>query len=127
MTVSSEENPIRTKRSLKDELRHAFAVGDEYSEKLVEDELSLLSDIAGNIHRRGLTVVAIPFLLFHRPLNVIGANLLQMGEFFLNHAPVEEFLRRFMGPKYTHELLVRTLEKRRAIDHLVELLEAKLD
>jgi len=101
-------------------------VGDEYSEKLNEDEMEFLSDIADNIHRRGLTVAAIPFLLFHKPLNVVGSNLLQMGEFFLDNDPVEIFLRRFLGSKYTHELLVKTMEKRRAIDHLVELLEAKV-
>jgi hypothetical protein len=102
-------------------------LGPEYEECLAEDEEQLLKDLAERIHARRLTVAAIPFLMLNRPLNVIGANLIQMGEIVLTAGPVEAFLRRFLGPNYTHELLVRTLEKRCAIDRLVEHLEALID
>ena len=109
--------------TFREKLGHAFAIGGE-NDRLLDDEVELLKDIAGNINKRGLTAAAIPFLLFNRPLNMVGANTLQMGEFFLTLKPVEEFLMRFMGPKATHERLVRTIEKRCSIDKLIEFLEA---
>ena len=127
MTASSENIPGETKQNLRDKIRHAFAVGDEYAEKLEADELALLDEIANNIHRRGLAVAAIPFLMFNKPLNVVGANFMQMGEMVLTLHSVEQYLRSFIGSTYTHELLVRTLEKRIAFDHLVDILEAKLE
>lgn len=127
MTASSENIPGETRQNLRDRIRHAFAVGDEYAQKLEADELALLDEIAGNIHRRGLTVAAIPFLMFNKPLNVLGANFLQMGEMVLTLHSVEQYLRNFIGPSYSHELLVRTLEKRITFDHLVDILEAKLE
>jgi len=57
----------------------------------------------------------------------LGANFLQMGEVVFSAMPVQVFLRKFLGPKYTHELFVRTLEKRCSIERLVELLEALTD
>lgn len=113
--------------SFKDKFRHAFAVGEEYEEKLLEDEEQLLDDFAHKINRRGLAVIAIPLLLFHKPLNTIGANFIQMGEYVFTARPVEVFLKRILGDSYSHELLVRTLEKRCSIDRLVELLEALAD
>ena len=127
MPTSNEQIPSRPKQNLKDKFREAFAVGSEYEEKLADDEDQLLKDIAANIHKRRLTAAAIPYIMFNRPLNVLGANMLQMGEIVLATGPVEQFLRRFLGPNYTHELFVRTLEKRCAIDRLVEYLEAHLD
>ncbi len=113
--------------SLKDRFHHAFAVGDEYEEVLAEDEEQILRDIAQRINKRGMTVAAIPFLLLNKPLNMIGANAMQMGEFIFTAGPIEAFLRRFLGPNYTHELLVRTLEKRCSIERLIELLEEITD
>jgi hypothetical protein len=127
MLTSNEQNPPERKASLKDKFRHAFAIGSEYEAKLEEDEERLLRDIALNIHKRKLAAVAIPFLLFHKPLNVIGANAIQMGEVLFTMGPVEGFLRRFLGKNYTHELLVRTLEKRCSIERLVEFLEAHIE
>jgi hypothetical protein len=127
MITSSDKTPPAEKASLKDRLRHAFAVGSEYDEKLEDDEESLLRDIALNIHRRRLAPVAIPLLLFNKPLNVVGANMVQMGEVLFTMGPVEGFLRRFLGENYTHELLVRTLEKRCSIERLVEFLEAHIE
>jgi hypothetical protein len=115
------------KDNLKDKFRHAFAVGSEFDEKLTDDEDQLLKDIALNIHKRRLTVAAIPFLMMNRPLNILGASMLQMGEMILTQGPIEGFLKRFIGPNFTHELLVSTLEKRCAIDRLVEHLEALID
>jgi len=125
--TGSEENRRSSLSSMRDKFRHAFAIGDEYEQKLEEDEEELLRDLASNIHRRGLTVAAIPFLLFNKPLNVVGANLVQIGEIAFTMAPVEIFLKRLLGPSYTHERLVRTLEKRCSIERLVELLEALAD
>ena len=125
--TGSEENRENGGTSLRDRWRHAFAIGNEYDDVLDEDEEKLLDDIAHTIHRRGLTVAAIPFLLFNKPLNIIGANLIQMGEIAFTASPVEAFLKRFLGPNYTHERLVRTLEKRCSIERLVELLEALAD
>ena len=127
MLTSGEQNPGRAGKSLKDRLRYAFATGPEFEEKLAEDEDRLLRDIAANIHARKMAVVAIPFLLFNRPLNMIGANAIQMGEVVLTAGPVEQFLRRYIGPTFTHELFVRTLEKRCSIDRLVECLESLID
>jgi hypothetical protein len=126
MPISSDQSQSRTKPSLKSNFKHAFAVGSEFEEKLADDEDQLLKDIALNIHKRRLTAAAIPFIMFNRPLNILGANMLQMGEVVMTAGPVEQFLRLFLGPTYTHELLVRTLEKRCAIDRIVELLEAHL-
>ena len=127
MPTSKDQNPIPQRATLREKLRYAFAVGAEYLEELAEDEERLLWDIARNIHRRGLTAAAIPFLLFNKPLNVVGANLVQMGEIIFTMGPVEAFLKRFLGPSYTHELFVRTFEKRISIERLVEHLEALVD
>lgn len=124
--ASNEEKVIQSEGTLKEKLSHAFAVGGE-SDKLLEDEIELLRDIARNIHRRGLSSAAIPFLLFNKPLNMIGANILQMTEFALTLRPFEVFLQRFLGPNATHERLVRTLEKRTSIEKLVGFLEAHID
>lgn len=124
--TSGDEKSAPSDMTLKDKFRHAFAVGGE-SDRLLDDEVQLLSDIADSIHRRKLTDAAIPFLLFNKPLNMLGANALQMGEIFLTLSPVEVFLKRFLGPNATHERLVRTLEKRNSIDKLVGFLEAHID
>lgn len=125
--ADSSENAEPTGESLRSRLRHAFAVGDEHGDKLLDDEEELLQSIAQNIHRRGLAVAAIPFLLFHKPLNVVGANIIQMGEIFFQTNTAENYLRKFLGKNYTHQRLVRTLEKRYSIDRLVELLETLVD
>jgi hypothetical protein len=127
MPESNGQNPTPSQATLRDKLRFAFSVGPEYEEKLEEDEERLLSDIASNIHRHRMASAAIPFLLFNKPLNVIGANLVQMGEVVFTSGPVESFLRKFLGPSYSHELLVRTLEKRISIERLVENLETLVD
>ena len=112
--------------SLKDKIRHAFAVGEEH-EVLTDQEDRLICDIADKIHLRGLTAVAIPFLEFHKPLNVIGANMVQMGEIVFTTSAVEGFLRQLLGDSYSHRILVSALEKRVTIDRLVERLEALID
>jgi hypothetical protein len=127
MPESNGQNPTQSPSTLRDKLRFAFCVGSEYEEKLEEDEERLLKDIACNIHKHRMASVAIPLLLLNKPLNVIGANLIQMGEVAFTMGPVETFLRKFLGPSYTHELLVRTLEKRISIEKLVENLEALAD
>lgn len=127
MHTSNEKKYPLEKACLKDRLRHAFAIGDEYEEKLAEDEDRLLRDLAVRIHARRLGAVAIPFLILNKPLNVVGASLLQMGEIVLSLEPIETFLKQFLGPNYTHELLVRTLEKRISIDTLVSYIEEQID
>jgi hypothetical protein len=127
MLTSEGRNPSEPKPGLKSKLRQAFAVGSEYEEKLLDDEEQLLQDIARNIQRRGLVSVAIPFLLVNKPLNVLGANMVQFGAVVFTAGPVERFLRSFMGSSYTHELFVRTLEKRCSMDRLVEILESLID
>ncbi len=110
-----------------DGVRQAFAVGDEYADVLDDDEKRLLMEIAENIHKRKMTSVAIPYILFHTPLNLVGANLIQMGELAFKLGPIETYLKKFLGRSYTHELLVRTLEKRCAVEELVGYLEDLLD
>jgi hypothetical protein len=122
--TAGEKNTVESGMTFKEKVCHAFAIGGE-NDILLDDEVELLNDIADKIHKRGLTAAAIPFLLFNKPLNVIGANMVQMGELVLTLKPVEDFLMRFMGPKATHERLVRTLEKRCSIEKLVEFLEAR--
>lgn len=124
--TADDEKVKKSGMTMKEKLGHAFAVGGE-ADKLLDDEIQLLKDIADNIHKRKLSAAAIPFLLFNKPLNTISANALQMGEFALTLRPVEGFLQRFLGPKATHERLVRTLEKRTSIDKLVEFLEAHMN
>jgi hypothetical protein len=125
--ASGKENTYPEGGSLKEKLRHAFAVGDEYDEKLEEDEEMLLRDIAANIHRRRLSSAAIAFLILNKPFNVIGANFLQMGEVLFTSTPIDTYLKKFIGPNYSHELFVRTMEKRCAVDRLVEILEELAD
>ena len=127
MAISGEKSENPNGMTIKSKFRHAFAIGDEFERKLESDERALLNDIAQRIHSRGLSAAAIPFLLFNKPLNFIGASALQMGEIFLKLGPIEAFLKRFLGPNYTHELLVHTLEKRCSIDVLIELIEEKTD
>lgn len=127
MLTSEEKNKASNRQNLKDKLRHAFAVGEEYAESLTEEEERLLDEIASNIYRQRLSAVAIPFLMFHKPLNFVAANFIQMGEIVFTLGPVEGFLRKFLGPSYSHQLLVSTLEKRCSIDRLVEKLEILVD
>ena len=122
MSTSKEQNREKEKTSLKDKLRHAFAVETE-DEELTEDECRLINDIAGKIHSRGLTAAAIPFLEIHKPLNVIGANMVQMGEMIFTTGPVENFLKQFIGKSYSHRVFVSTIEKRKSIELLISRLE----
>jgi len=113
--------------SAMERFRHAFAIGDQHDDTLEEDEIALLKDIARTVHKRGLTIMAVMMLTLHKPLNTLGANLVQMGQFLFETGPVTSYLQQFMGPFYSHELLVRTMEKRCSIDKLIELLEAESD
>lgn len=114
------------KKSLKDEFKHAFDIGESES-LLSDDEEKFLEEIAQRIHAKRLSAAAIPFLLVNRPLNTIGANMIQMGEIVFTAGPVERFLQQILGPSYSHERLVRTMEKRIAIDRLVYYLELEID
>ena len=126
--MTDSENIAETEpATFKEKLRHAFAVGDEFEETLEEDEEALLRDIARRIDKRGLSTMVIMFLYPHRQLNLITANLVQMGQWVFEIGPVTAFLRQFLGPNYTHECLVRTMEKRCSVDRLVEILEELSD
>jgi hypothetical protein len=128
MSISGDEKLTdnQNRKSLKDSLRYAFAV-DTASGELTADEVKFLEDLAMKIHRRGLTAAAIPFLEFHKPLNIVGANIVQMGEIFLTLGPVEHFLKGVLGNSYSHKLFVSTFEKRLAIECLITKLEDLAD
>ena len=121
--TDNEKNSLPSNATAMEKFRYAFAIGEQYEPVLEEDEIELLRDIASTIHRRRLTPMAMMLLHINRPLNTLGANMVQMGEVILETGPVTSFLRGFMGPKYTHERLVRTMEKRCSVDKLMELLE----
>jgi len=93
-------------------LHNAFSTGSPFSPPS-EEQLQLVDRLAGEIVRRRLTTPALATLEMSRPLNFIGA---QAMHFF---APVVNT----MFDAGTYEKFAKFLERRDAIDVLMERIE----
>lgn len=94
---------------------HAFAVRPDGTGGLSDEERDLVERLAAFVVRRRLTAAAILLLETGRPLNFVGSQLLA----FLS--PVLTLI--FSRPDC--ERLVRLLDRRASIDHLVTAIEAR--
>ena len=98
--------------SMKSWLKHAFAV-QTHSEPLTSAERQVVQRICLEVVRRQMTTPAITFLEMARPLNYLGSQTLQ---FFM---PIVSALTEANDV----QTFVNFLERRDAIDTLIEQLE----
>ena len=96
----------------RDRLQHAFAVNSDDAAP-TSGQLILLDRLASELDRRGMTTPAIAFLEMSRPMNYISAQALHML------TPVVSALTDARG----YEEFIKFLERRDAIDMLIERLE----
>jgi len=123
MNISSEENGRKRPKTRREKWRHAFAIGDEYEEKVTEEDEDVLDAFARAIVKRGMTAPALLWLISMKPMNVIGANLIQAAEFIFKDFAFESFIQQHFMPTFEHKAFVAAMEKRRGIDRLITLIE----
>lgn len=99
---------------MKDFLRNAFALDDGKPCEPSERQRAVLEKLAGEVARRRMTGPAVAFLEMSRPLNGLGAAVIQ---FF---TPVAATLA---NPDSLREL-ADFLEKRGSVDYLCRMLES---
>ncbi|MDI6704003.1 MAG: hypothetical protein QME40_04990 [bacterium] len=92
------------------EIRHAFTIEEP---QFTSEEIALLEKVATEINKRKMTHSAILFLESVRPLNFIGSQLM---------IALKPILDLFVNPT-EYEKVAKILEKRKAIDRLIELIE----
>lgn len=123
MSTSSEEYSGKKPKTRRDKWRHAFAIGPDYEEKVTEEDEKTLDAFARAIVKRGMTAPALLWLISMKPLNVIGANLIQAAEFIFKDFAFEGFIQQHFMPTFEHGAFVRALEKRKGIERLITLIE----
>ena len=103
-----------TRRSMKDRLRHAFAVEDPADFTPTEKERSAVEHICREVVRRRMTTPALMLLEMSRPLNYLGAQALH---FFSPFASVLvdpgawETFAAFLERRGSVEYLCREIER----------------
>ncbi|OHB74481.1 MAG: hypothetical protein A2Z34_08305 [Planctomycetes bacterium RBG_16_59_8] len=98
--------------SIKEKLRHAFAV-ESPEDAISAEDRRILEKVAREVVRRRLTTPALMFLESVRPLNFFGSQAMV----FLQ--PIAAFV---VSPQEV-ERFALILEKRKSIDTLMEIIE----
>ena len=125
MNTSNAENGTNQPKSRKDKWRHAFAWGPEYDEKVSEEDEIILDAFAKAIVKRHMTAPALLWFVSLKPLNLIGASILQAAEFLFKDFAFEAYIQNHFMPAFEHAAFVRAIEKRKGIDRLIELIELR--
>lgn len=107
--------------------RHAFAIGPEYAEKITEEDEKMLDAFARAIVKRGMAPAAILWFTSLKPLNFIGASILQAGQFMFKDLTLEGVVKSSFMPEFEHAAFVRAMEKRSCVDRLITLIEKHED
>ena len=102
-----------TKRSMRERLKHAFAVEDPDDFEPTEKERAAVERICGEVVRRRMTTPALMLLEMSRPLNYLGAQALH---FFSPFASV------LVDPG-AWETFAAFLERRGSVDYLCREIE----
>ncbi len=123
MSVSNEENRVRKPVTKHDKWRHAFAIGPEYEERITDDDEKIIDAFAGAIVKRGLAAPAILWFITLKPLSFLGASVVQAGQFLFKDLAFEVYIQQHFMPSFEHAAFVRVLEKRKAIDRLIDKIE----
>jgi hypothetical protein len=123
MNTSDGQEGEKKPRTRREKWRHAFAMGGEYEERVTKEDEEVIDAFARAIVKRGMAAPALLWFVSLKPLNFIGTSLLQAGEFLFKDLPLEIFIRRHFISSFEHGTFVKTLEKRKCIDRLVELIE----
>ena len=125
MNTSNTENGTKKPKGWTDRWRHAFAWGPEYDEKVSEEDEKILDAFARAIVKRRMTAPAILWFISLKPLNLIGASILQAAEFLFKDFAFEAYIQNSFMPTFEHAAFVRAIEKRKGIDRLIELIELR--
>ena len=114
MSLFSAAFLSRRAQDLRAGLRHAFAVRPE-QEPFTTEDVALLERVADAIARRGMATPATLFLESIGPMNFLGSQALHVL------TPLIEAV--LSGTELTR--IVRLLERRDSIPHLMTLIEAR--
>ncbi len=123
MSTSNEQDGGKKPKTRLEKWRQAFAIGKEYEEKVTEEDERILGAFAKAIVKRHMSAPALLWLIGMKPMNVIGANLLQAAEFIFKDFAFEAYIQQHFMPTFEHGAFVTALEKRKGIDRLIELIE----
>jgi hypothetical protein len=123
MNTSNKEESLKKPVSRREKWRHAFAIGPEYEERITEEDEEIIDAFARAIVKRGLAAPATLWFVTLKPLSFLGASALQAGQFLFKDLAFEEFIKQHFMPSFEHAAFVKVLEKRKAVDKLIDLIE----
>ena len=114
---------MKEPKTKREKWRHAFAIGKDYEEKVTEEDEKVLDAFARAIVKRSMTAPALLWLISLKPLSLLGASILQAGEFIFKDLAFETFIKRYFMPTFEHGAFVKALEKRIGVERLIALIE----
>ncbi len=123
MSTSNKEDCGKKPATKREKWRHAFAIGPEYEEKITDEDEKMLDAFARAIVKRGMAPAAILWFTSLRPLNFIGASIMQAGQFMFKDLTLEGVVKNSFMPEFEHGAFVRAMEKRACVDRLITLIE----
>jgi len=123
MSTSSKEDCGKKPVTKREKWRHAFAIGPEYEEKIDDEDEKMLDAFARAITKRGMAPAAILWFTSLKPLNFIGASIMQAGQFVFKDLTLEGVVKNSFMPEFEHGAFVRAIEKRACVDRLITLIE----
>jgi hypothetical protein len=123
MSTSNGKKDWKDLKTRREKWRHAFAIGNEYEEKVTEEDEKILNAFALAIVKRRMTAPALLWFISLKPLSLIGASIIQASEFIFKDFAFEAYIQRHFMPSFEHNAFVRAIEKRKGIERLIELIE----
>ena len=123
MSTSNKEDCEKKLLTKREKWRHAFAIGAEYEDKLTDEDEKILDAFARAIAKRGMAPAAILWFTSLKPLNFIGASIMQAGHFIFKDLTLEGVVKKSFMPEFEHGAFVRAIEKRVCVDRLITLIE----
>ena len=127
MSTSNKEDCGKKPVTKREKWRHAFAIGPEYEEKITDEDEKMLDAFARAIVKRGMAPAAILWFTSLKPLNFIGASIMQAGQFMFKDLTLEGVVKNSFMPEFEHGAFVRAIEKRACVDRLITLIEKHED
>lgn len=123
MNTSDKKESAKKLTTKREKWRHAFAIGKEYEEKVTEEDEKMLDAFARAIVKRRLSAPALLWFTSLKPLNFLGASIMQAGEFVFKSMMLESIIKYRFMPEFEHGAFVKALEKRVCVDRLIDLIE----
>ena len=123
MNTSSKKESGKEPATKREKWRHAFAIGKEYEERVTEEDEKVLEAFARSIVKRRLSAPALLWFTSLKPLNFLGASIMQAGEFVFKSMMLESIIKYRFMPEFEHGTFVKALEKRVCVDRLIDLID----